>query len=243
MIEINLIPDVKQEFIHAQHIRNTVISFAILSMIVADGSVAVLGVVLGAQGVRDILADKGIKDEYSKLSSIPDLNKIVTIQNQLDNISSINSQKDIDSRLFDLLTAINPPAPNNVTMSSIVLDPSQNTIKIDGSAAKSYAATDVFKKTLLNTTLDYTQDGSKQSIPLTTDVTFSGMSYGQDSTGAQVLRFTMSFVYPQELFSNMITGAHITSPTGSIDVTDSRTQIPQSLFSKKATDLPTTGGN
>lgn len=243
MIEINLIPDVKQEFIRAQRTRNTVISFTILAMLAAATTVGVLGLILGAQNVRESLAGNSIKSEFSKLSSVSDINKIVTIQNQLSQISDINAQKGINSRLFDLLTAINPTVPNDIKMSNIVMDPTQNTIQIDGSAARSYAATDVFKKTILNTGIDYTEGGTKQSVPLTTDVTLSQTSYGQDASGAQVLRFTLLFTYPSELFSNKISSAHINSPTGSIDVTDSRTQIPLSLFSQKAADLPKPGSN
>jgi len=53
MIEINLIPDVKQEFIRAQKVRNAAITFSILAGIVAGGIVVVLVLVLGAQSLHE----------------------------------------------------------------------------------------------------------------------------------------------------------------------------------------------
>ena len=66
MIQINLIPDVKQEFIHAQKMRNAVITFAILICGVAMALLAVLGIVYGGQAVRESLARNEIKNTRSR---------------------------------------------------------------------------------------------------------------------------------------------------------------------------------
>mgnify|MGYP001584056236 FL=1 len=58
MIELNLVPDVKQEFIRAKRIRNVVISTVILVGIVSIGVVVLLALYLfGVQTVRSNLAD------------------------------------------------------------------------------------------------------------------------------------------------------------------------------------------
>jgi len=112
MIEINLIPDVKRELLRAQRARTTVISAAIVISIVAGAVVAALALyVYGVQTVRGALLDNQIKDGAAKLSKVEDLSKILTIQNQLSRISELNSQKNIDSRLFDVLAAVIPPRP------------------------------------------------------------------------------------------------------------------------------------
>lgn len=67
MIEVNLIPDVKQEFIRAQRTRNTVISFSIMASIAAGVAIVIFALLLGGQGVREILADNSIKDDYATL--------------------------------------------------------------------------------------------------------------------------------------------------------------------------------
>ena len=237
MIEVNLIPDVKQEFIRAQRMRNTVISFSILTSIVAGAAIVVLIAYLGTQGVRETFADNGIKDEYRKLSEIENLNNVVTIQNQLAQVSAINDSKGINSRIFDVLTAINPVPPNDVRLTTIELDPKTTTLSIEGVAANSYTATDVLKKTILNTKVSYSDGSGTQTMPLTELLTLGDTSYGEDSTGAKVLRFKMTIVYPKQLFSNTVNDVRIISPTGSIDVTDSRTRVPDSLFTEPATDL------
>ena len=48
MIEVNLIPDVKREYLRAQRMRNMVVSVSIMVMSGAGGASAVLGVGLGA---------------------------------------------------------------------------------------------------------------------------------------------------------------------------------------------------
>lgn len=236
MIEINLLPDVKQEFIRAQRLRNTVISIAILIGLAAIGVVLLMGSFLGAQVIRDKLASDAIDKEFKKLSEVEDISKIVTIKNRLAKISDINKNRSISSRLFDVLTSINPQAPNDVKMSSVTYDPEDQTISVEGSAKNGYAATDVFKKTILNTKFEYSEGDKTETVPLTNEVTISNTSYGEDNTGARVLRFSLSFKYYKELFSNEIDNARIISPSGKIDVTDSRVRVPESLFSQRAND-------
>ena len=52
MIQINLVPDVKQEMLRAQRMRNFTISMAIVVGLVAAGVVVILGLVYGAQVVE-----------------------------------------------------------------------------------------------------------------------------------------------------------------------------------------------
>ena len=94
MIEINLVPDVKQELIRARMIRSAVVSGAIITTIIAAAIVVVLSIfVFGVQTVRNAVADDDIKKGSSQLSSVEDLSKILTIQNQLTKINSLNDQK------------------------------------------------------------------------------------------------------------------------------------------------------
>ena len=217
MIEINLIPDVKREYLHAQRMRNGVISLSILVSIIAGAAVALLVVYVGTQSAREWLTDNEIKDQYGKISSVKDANQIVTIQNQLAQLSSMHKDKSIDSRIFDVLSAINPAAPNDVKMSTVSLDPSETKLSIEGSAANSFEATDKLKKMILNTKLSYT-------------------SYGEDASGTKVLRFKLTFTYPKELLANSSKNLRIEAPTGSTNVTDSRLHVPDSLFTPKATN-------
>lgn len=238
MIEINLIPDVKQEYLKSQQLRARVVSVSILVSLVAMGAIAFLAAYMGTQAVRELIADKSIKDDYAKLmKDNPDLNNIVTIQNQLANITNLNNDKPITSRVLQLLTAINPEAPNDVKMTSVDLDPSTQTLSIEATAQNGFQAADVFKKTILNTKVAYSTDNGDETVSLADTIDLSNVSYGADSTGAKVLRFKLTFMYPKELLSNQVKSVKIESPTTKLDVTDSKIFVPDSLFTQAATDI------
>ncbi|HEU5121809.1 MAG TPA: hypothetical protein VFT59_03105 [Candidatus Saccharimonadales bacterium] len=236
MIEINLVPDVKQELIKAQRVRISVISMAILIGLVATGVVVALAIwVFAVQTARDVITDNTIRDQSQQLSSVEDVSDTLTIQNQLSKLSEMHNSKHIDSRIFDILDAINPPAPNNVSITKLTLDSDESLITVEAQAANGYPALEVFKKTIEATKFEYTQDGEKQSVALATSMNDSDRSYGEDASGAKVLRFTLSFTYPEELFSRTAQNATIVAPTKT-NVTDSFLGVPQSLFTQRATD-------
>jgi len=235
MIEINLVPDVKQELIRAQRVRTSIISLAILVGIVAVGIVVLLAFwVFAVQTARSVLSDNTIKSESQKLSSVQDVSNTLTIQNQLSKLSQMHNAKSIDSRIFDILTTINPAAPNDVAITNLSLDSAATTVKIEAQA-KSYSALEVFKKTINGTSFEFTKDGQKQSVALATGISDSDRSFGEDASGAKVLRFTLSFTYPEELFTKEAQNATIVAPTKS-NVTDPFLGVPQSLFTQKASD-------
>ncbi|MET0980045.1 MAG: hypothetical protein ABWX90_02215 [Candidatus Saccharimonadales bacterium] len=236
MIEINLVPDVKQELINAQRVRTNVVSLSIIVGIAAIGVVVVLAVwVFGVQTARGVISETAIKEESAKLANVADISNTLTIQNQLKQLSTMHSTKHIDSRIFDVLATINPPAPNNVAISNLSLDSETKTVKIEAQVGSAYSGLEVFKKTINATKFEFTSDGQKQSIPLASEMGHSDLSYGDDASGARVLRFTITFVYPEELFSRAVEDTVIIAPTQT-NVTDSFLGVPTSLFSPKAND-------
>jgi hypothetical protein len=240
MIEINLIPDVKQELISAQRIRSMVISFAILIGLGTIGIVILLGLwVFGVQTARGALTDRTIKDESRKLSEVKDLSRTLTIQNQLSLLPSLHEGKHVDSRIFDVLTTINPSQPNNVAISKLTLDSTAKTVAIEAQAAGGYPALEVFKKTVAATKFHFISGDKEETRPLATTMSDGDRSYGEDSSGKKVLRFSLVFGYPDELFAPYLQGAKIVAPSKT-NVTDSYLGVPNSLFSPKAND--TEGG-
>lgn len=236
MIEINLVPDVKQELIKAQRVRASVISIAIVVGIGAVGIVVLLAVwVFAIQAARGLISDNTIKKESDTLSKVQDISNTLTIQNQLSKLSGMHDNKNIDSRLFDILTTINPSEPNNVSITNISLDSTTTTIKLEAQAVNGYPALDVFKKTINATTFQYNQDDEKHTVKLATGMSDSDRSYGEDASGAKVLRFTLTFTYPAELFSKSSQNAVIVAPERT-NATDSFLGVPQSLFVQKAGD-------
>lgn len=236
MIEINLVPDVKQELIRAKQIKSYVVTGAIFTGLASIGVVVLLAIAwVSIEGISTI-KDGEITKKSNALKSEDDLEHMLTIQHQLTKISEFHNQKNMDSLFFDLLGKINPQTPNNVSFSLANIDADTSTIRLEGQAVNGYVAADVLKKTILNTSLSFQNDGdSAQKIPLTDNVSLSDLSYGEDATGKKVLRFILSFTYTPELFARASSDAIIVAP-GRQNVTDSYLGLPQSLFSERATD-------
>lgn len=242
MIEINLVPDVKQELIKAERVRSVVISMTILAGVVAIGIVILLGLwVFAVQAARGALSDNAIKTENAKLAAVEDLESSLTIQNQLSALPGLHEGKQINSRIFDVLATINPLPPNEVTISKLAIDEAEKTITIEAQAIGGYPALEVFKKTIAATEFRFVaDDNSEQSYLLSNGISDGDRSYGENSGGQKVLRFTLTFEYPEELFAPYLKDARIVGP-GSTNKTDSFLGIPKTLFSPKANDSE--GGN
>ncbi len=240
MIEINLAPDIKQELIKAQRIRAKVILGSIL---IGAGLIAVVVFLVvyiyAFQAVQNTSLADSINKKSAELAKVQDLSKTLTIQNQLQKIADLNANRKIDSRVFDLLVAINPPAPNNVDLSSLTIDSSLKSITVEGQALNSYAAVEVYKKTIEGAKIRFT-DGSdsQKDVTIASEVTSSGTTYGEDTSGRKVLRFTISFFYADELVSPASKNSSIiitSNDTG--NATDSYLGIPSSLFVPRAADI------
>ena len=231
MIEINLLPNVKRELLKTRAMRNRVISISFLVGGASIAAVVVLALILGSQIAAEAVQSGVIKDRNDKLMAVEDLNKVVTIQHQLTKINEQHSGKKLNSRIFDVVTAVNPVAPNNVSFSDIKVNPESKTITLEGSAVNGYSALETLKKTILNTKVQ-TTDGDKSSeVSLTKEIKDGDTSFGENSEGKKVLQFSFSFEYAEELLAPANDGTvSVLTPTGKVDVTDSRQGIPDSLF-------------
>jgi Tfp pilus assembly protein PilN len=236
MIEINLIPDVKQELLKAERSRALVISGSILTCIIAGGIVVLLVIyIYGIQFGRGILADNSIKSGSAELAKVEDLSKMLTIQNQINKIDVINDTKEVDSRLFDVLSAVIPPAPNEVRISTVSVNKEESTITLEGQT-NAYDSMEVFKKTIDSSVIVYNEDGTEKQVKLATDISTADISYGENSDGVKVLRFNLSFKYPPELLSATVPVITIKLSING-NVTDSYLGIPKSIFTERAKDV------
>lgn len=231
MIEVNLLPDVKRELLHAQRVRTAVVS---VSMIIAVVSVSLVGVILLwmlAQEGRELLLKNSIDSNSKKLNSVSAINDAVTIQNQLGSIDQLHNNKKVSSRMFDMLTAINPPSPNNIAITNLTVDTEKKTVKMEAQATGGYAALETFRKTIAATKIEFKQTERIESVPLASDIGDSERSLGENTDGKKVLRFILVFTFDDKLFDNVVENVHIIGPNEA-NVTDSYVGVPSSLFTE-----------
>ncbi len=172
MISLNLLPDVKKDLLRVRRERNLVVS---ISVVVVGASIGVLLLLSGTLGVlvaTKALMENGIKNDEQTIKQAQkkkQLDKYITIQNQLKQIGKLKSDQQVYSRLMDYLTQLNPAAPNNVQISSAKIeapagssgDTSSSSSSSDGitmtieGKTTNFSALDVYKNTLSKAQLSY----------------------------------------------------------------------------------------
>jgi Tfp pilus assembly protein PilN len=132
MIQFNLLPDVKLQFIKAQRRKRLVMTISFVATVVSLMIfISLLLFVRVGQKQQLSNLDKNIVDSTKKLQDVKDLDKILTIQNQLKSLPELHNQKVISSRLFDYLIQLTPA---KATISDVSIDFAANTLNIKGNA-------------------------------------------------------------------------------------------------------------
>jgi Tfp pilus assembly protein PilN len=234
MIQINLIPDVKREYLAARRLNSMVVTGSLLVSAAAIGIVVLLAVnVFGVQALRNLQVDNSIRDDHKDLVAKEGLASAVTIHNQLEKLAELQGSSKINSRVFDMLTAIVPSSAPTVAISKTTINTEENTIELEAQSPDGYAALEKLKKTIAATKLRFLEGDEAADVPLASDIVDSERSFGEDAQGNTVLRFTVSFTYDEALFSNQIRDLRVEGPERA-NVTDSFTSVPDTLFTSRA---------
>lgn len=132
MIQFNLLPDIKLEYIRARRAKRLVM---LVSFVVAGASVSVCLLLLFTVSVlqKQHLSNlsKDIDRDSKTLQEIKDLDKILTIQNQLSKLTELHDGKLYTSRLKEYITQV---TPQNVSFAEIEVKLTENTMRFKGSA-------------------------------------------------------------------------------------------------------------
>jgi Tfp pilus assembly protein PilN len=132
MIQFNLLPDIKQQYLKAQRQKHLVVFVSTVVIIVALSVFIILLLVVGVwqkKSMSDLNGD--IKKYNNQLSSTKDLDKILTVQNQLKSLSPLHDKKPAASRLFDYLGQV---TPTKASISKFDINYEDNTLSINGTA-------------------------------------------------------------------------------------------------------------
>lgn len=233
MIQLNLLPDLKKEFIQSQKAKALVITISIFVTLGAIGLSALLFIyVTFLQQFQIGLATDDIAKKGQELKSITDVEKYVTVQNQLASLPDLHSQKGLYSRLFDFLSVLNPSAPNNVTLSDLRVLTEDKTILVTGTTA-SFQTLNIFVDTLKNADITYKSGG--QGDPVTAKMFDQVLVQTADivrTNSQSQVGFTIKTTYNDGVFDARNTDMNVKVPN--ITTTPSVTQSPNPLFNGNA---------
>jgi hypothetical protein len=160
MIELNLLPEVKLEYIKAQRMRRLTVSVSIIVSIVAVALLVFLLSVgaLQKKHLKDLSND--ISSESSQLKGKPQISKILTVQNQLESLTALHAAKPAAGNLFEYLNQI---TPTDISISSFHVDFTTQTMTVTGST-DSLSSVNKYVDTLKYTTYKSVETGSAKAF-------------------------------------------------------------------------------
>ena len=215
MIQLNLLPDVKQEYLKAERTKRLVVVSAVSVTAAALGILILLAAVVFVfqkKYMNDLTKD--ITTYSNDLKNTTDLDKILTVQNQLNAVNTLHEKKQDTARLMPFIRQITPV---QASVSNATIDFDTTTITLTG-AADSLVTVNKFVDTLKFT--NYKLDGGETKA--FSDVVLS--SFGRADKGAS---YTLTLSFDPTIFDNtkqveLVVPARIT--------TRSETEKPTALF-------------
>ncbi len=224
MIQINLLPSIKAEYVKAQRTKRTVITVAVISIAVSLGFVTVLASV--AYIGQKVRLD-GLQDDISKnekiIKDVPDLDKILTVQNQLSALTGLHEAKPIMSRLF---TYLQQTTPDQVALEKYAVNNTDYTWAVEGEAA-SIELVNKYVDTLKFTQIATTQEGQEPTKA------FSEVVLNTFAKSDNGYTFAVTLKFNDQLFAS---GTDIKLQIPNIVTTRSQTQLPSGdIFAPSST--------
>lgn len=132
MIQFNLLPDLKLEYIRAARTKRLVIAISTLVSTVALVILIILLLVVlvfQKKYMSDLTSD--ITTSSKNLQATPDLDKILTVQNQLNSLTALHEQKPDTTRIFPYIKDL---TPTDASISTLNIDFDTQLMTITGGA-------------------------------------------------------------------------------------------------------------
>lgn len=215
MIRVNLLPDIKKEYLRAERQKTRIVILAFLIMAGAVGLVVAFAFfVYAIQGFAwKNIVNGQIKDKTQVLSKMEDLNRDLTIQNQLSALPALHESKSAYSRLFDMLPVLNPAPPNSITLNTVQLNDDAKMMMFVGRTS-TFEALTAFRDTLRYAEASYVQEGQSTptTSPLFKEVVIDASGLSEDQ-GRQYVAFTIRTTYNPEAFNVSSSDIKVIIPT------------------------------
>ncbi|HEX8762629.1 MAG TPA: hypothetical protein VF733_02605 [Candidatus Saccharimonadales bacterium] len=167
--------------------------------------------VLQKKNLSDL--NKDIKSSSDQLQGVQDLNKILTVQNQLGALTDLHDQKVADSRLMGFMTQVTPA---NTKVTKLLIDHETTTLAITGTADNLTTVnkfTDTLKFTKFTVGSDTTEKNAFSNVVLS--------AFTRDKT---TTTFEIALKFNPDLFSN---------------AQDAKLNVPKIITTRSEVDKPT----
>jgi hypothetical protein len=227
MVQFNLLPDVKLQYIKARRLKR---SINVVAFFTAAGSLAILVLLFSFVNVEQKLhmrhLNSDIKKYTTQLKNTQNLNKILTIQNQLNTLPGLLSARPQSSRIFDYVEKV---TPDKASINKLHADFVENNLVISGSA-DTLETVNKYVDTLKFTTY---AEGDRVGIKTFPSVVLS--NFGRDTKNAT---YEITAAFDPAIF----TDDGVTLVVPKTITTRSEIEQPTQLFDGVPTPTPATGG-
>lgn len=202
MVQFNLLPDVKVEFINARRQKHLLSTIALIAGAICLGIFIIsffIANVAQKQYLKSLNGD--IAKNSKTLREIPDINKILTVQNQLGRLTELHEHKPVTSRVFEYLTQV---TPKEASLNKLNLDYSTTTLIIGGKAP-SLNTIRIFTETLKATQYE-SADGASTAKAFS-EVVLTTFTVGEEGTD-----FTIAMKFDPIVFDGKQEGLKLNVP-------------------------------
>lgn len=223
MVQFNLLPDVKIQYLKAKRQEHLVILISTIATIAGIMLVVLLlstVYVVQKKNLSDLNRD--IKTNSDQLKSTQSLNKILTVQNQLKSLPALHDKKPVATRMATFLSQITPSA---VSISKLTIDYSLHTIIINGNT-DTLDTVNTFADTLKFTTYTVKKSGVSGQHAFSKVVL---TNFSRDKKGAT---YTLTTSFDPVIFSE---ASDVSLTVPNIISTRSAVEQPTALFQNSNT--------
>ncbi len=202
MIQFNLLPDIKLAYIRAARTKRIFLSISVIITVVVlfvVGLIATSVLVFQRQHISNL--DNDIAAKTKELTETQDIDKILTVQNQLNVLPGLHERKPDVTRLYEYIRQVTPAS---VTLTDLDIDFIENTMLISG---KSLLLADINKYV---DTLKFTR--YFESFPIVDDIlqessdpvpAFSSVVLQEfDKKDGDQFEYSISLIFDPVIFEN-----------------------------------------
>lgn len=191
MIQFNLLPSVKVDYIKTKRLKRLIMGLSVVSVVF---SVVLLMVMFSLKTVQNGHINNlegDIKRLTSDLENTPDLNKMLSVQNQLNSLPTLYAGR---PAVYRLPSFLDQTTPTNVGITDILIDFSLSTVEVGGKADTLESVNryvDTLKFTKFKSGAEGEEAAAFSSVVLT--------SFGRDEKEAT---FKVSFTFTPAIFDD-----------------------------------------